>query len=81
MAGPRLALSGPVPPPRTGWSHLVVGIVCLAALVLGAAAILRYARVDALRGDTVRVYQKVGGSSPSGRVASDDWQLIRRGVA
>lgn len=49
-----------MPPPRARWSNLVVGIGCVAALAFGALAVLRYARVGALRGDTVRLYARTG---------------------
>lgn len=45
-----------MPPPRARWPNLIVGLVCSAALVVGAVAVLVFARVGALRGDTVRLY-------------------------
>jgi phospholipid/cholesterol/gamma-HCH transport system substrate-binding protein len=43
-------------PRRANWSQLVVGIVALVAIVAGALAVLLFARVGALHGDTSTLY-------------------------
>lgn len=43
-------------PRHSRWADLRLGLVALLSLMLGAAAVLRFARVGALRGPTLRVY-------------------------
>jgi phospholipid/cholesterol/gamma-HCH transport system substrate-binding protein len=53
------------------WSQLLPGLALVAAGLLGTAAVFKYARVGALRGDTVRVYARtdnVAGLAPGSEV-------------
>ncbi len=43
-------------PEKTSWRSLIPGLIAIAAIVLATAALLLFAQVGALRGDTVRVY-------------------------
>lgn len=45
-----------MPARRRTWPRLIPGLVVLAALILGAVAVLAFARVGALHGDTFRLY-------------------------
>ena len=41
---------------RRSWPRLIPGLVVLAVLIAGAVAVLAFARIGALRGDTFRLY-------------------------
>ena len=43
-------------PEKTSWRSLAPGLIAIAVIVLGTIALLMFAQVGALRGDTVRVY-------------------------
>ena len=43
-------------PRPVGWQQLAPGLAIIAVLAVGVAAVFKYARVGALRGDTVRFY-------------------------
>lgn len=43
-------------PRHANWSQLLVGVVCLVAIVAGALGVLLFARVGALHGDTSTLY-------------------------
>jgi phospholipid/cholesterol/gamma-HCH transport system substrate-binding protein len=47
-------------PRRANWSQLVVGIVAVVAIVVAALAVLIFARVGALHGDTSTLYAATG---------------------
>ena len=43
-------------PEKTSWRSLTPGLIAIVVIVLGTIALLMFAQVGALRGDTVRVY-------------------------
>ena len=43
-------------PDRTSWRSLLPGLIAIAVIVAATAAVLLFARVGALHGDTVRIY-------------------------
>ena len=43
-------------PEKTTWKSLIPGLIAIVAIVLATIALLMFAQVGALRGDTVRVY-------------------------
>jgi len=43
-------------PDKTSWRSLIPGLIAIAAIVLSTIALLMFAQVGALRGDTVRIY-------------------------
>ena len=43
-------------PDKTSWRSLVPGLIAIAVIVLSTIALLMFARVGALHGDTVRIY-------------------------
>ena len=43
-------------PDRTSWRSLVPGLIAIASIVVATLALLIFARVGALRGETVRIY-------------------------
>lgn len=59
-------------PRRANWSQLVVGIVCLAAVIAGALAVLLFARVGALHGRTSTLYAAAGAARGIGK-GSEVW--------
>jgi phospholipid/cholesterol/gamma-HCH transport system substrate-binding protein len=47
-------------PDRTSWRSLVPGLIAIAAIIVATVAMLVFARVGALRGETVRIYAATG---------------------
>jgi phospholipid/cholesterol/gamma-HCH transport system substrate-binding protein len=43
-------------PDKTSWRSLIPGLIAITAIVLGTVALLMFAQVGALRGESVRVY-------------------------
>ena len=52
-----------MPATRSSWRDLVPGLVSAAVITVGVWAILRYAQVGALRGDTIELVAPVGRAS------------------